>query len=143
LNTAAHLAVKLAGKNKNSSPLQHLDIGSGHGELIEILRTQINLKSSACDYTEKLMRLNDVRVDVVDLNNEKIPYNDNQFQIVTCTEVLEHLEHYRETIREVHRVLAVDGFFLLTTPNILNLKSRIRFFLFLSSLKRRYICFLL
>jgi hypothetical protein len=44
--------------------------------------------------------------------------------------VLEHLEHYRETIREIHRILDTDGVFVLTTPNILNLKSRVRFLVF-------------
>jgi len=68
-----------------------------------------------------------VRVDVVDLNVEKLPYADAKYDLVTCTEVLEHLEHYRETIREVHRVLKTDGAFVLTTPNIVNLKSRVRF----------------
>jgi len=130
LNVAANLAAKMIGENTRSASIKHLDIGSGHGELIEILRSKLNLISSACDYTEKLMALKDVSVDVVDLNVEKIPYTDNQFQLVTCTEVLEHLEHYRETIREIHRILDTDGVFVLTTPNILNLKSRVRFLVF-------------
>jgi len=130
LNVAANLAAKMIGENTRSASIKHLDIGSGHGELIEILRSKLNLISSACDYTEKLMVLKDVSVDVVDLNVEKIPYTNNQFQLVTCTEVLEHLEHYRETIREIHRILDTDGVFVLTTPNILNLKSRVRFLVF-------------
>ena len=76
------------------------------------------------------MLLKDVKVDVVNLNTEKLPYSDASFHLVTCTEVLEHLEHYRETLREVFRVLRMDGTLVLTTPNILNLKSRVRFMIF-------------
>lgn len=108
-------------------PIQHLDIGPGHGDLIELLRGKFKLQSSACDYTDTLMHLKDVVVDVVDLNVEKLPYNASTYDLVTCTEVLEHLEHHRETIREVHRVLRDGGTFVLTTPNIVNLKSRVRF----------------
>lgn len=32
-------------------PARHLDIGSGHGDLIKLLRERFELQSSACDYT--------------------------------------------------------------------------------------------
>lgn len=125
-----HAAANMARRMMPRSPLRHLDIGPGHGDLIEILRADLELSSDACDYTDALMRLSDVKVDVVDLNTEKLPYPDSTYDLVTCTEVLEHLEHYRETIREVHRIVKPGGVFVLTTPNILNLKSRIRFMVF-------------
>lgn len=120
-------AVSMTEKFKLPASIRHLDIGPGHGDLIEILRSKFSLTSDACDYTDSLMHLTDVRVDMVDLNIEKLPYPDSTYDLVTCTEVLEHLEHYRETIRETYRVLKDDGVFILTTPNILNLKSRVRF----------------
>ena len=111
-------------------PLNHLDIGSGHGDLIELMRSQFNVSSSACDYTDSLMRLSDVKVTVANLNYEGLPYADQSFDLVTCTEVIEHLEHYRYTLREIYRILKPNGILVLTTPNILNLKSRIRFLIF-------------
>ncbi|MDP2677812.1 MAG: class I SAM-dependent methyltransferase [Rhodoferax sp.] len=110
---------------------EHLDIGSGHGELIEILRTEELVKHScACDYTADLMKLQDVKIQVADLNQQALPFDDRSFNLVTCTEVIEHLEHYRETIREMYRVLKPGGTLVLTTPNVLNLKSRVRFFVY-------------
>ena len=123
-------AAQMAKRMQTLSTGAHLDIGAGHGDLIELLQQDFKLQSTACDYIDSLMRLKDVRVDIVDLNNEKLPYADAAFDLVTCTEVLEHVEHYRETIREVHRVLKHDGVFVLTTPNILNMKSRVRFLAF-------------
>lgn len=111
-------------------PATHLDIGSGEGSLIRLLREKFQIISSACDYTSGLMRLSDVKVDIVNLNQEKLPYSSEQYDIVTCTEVVEHLEHYIEAIKEAYRVLNNGGTFVVTTPNILNLKSRIRFLLF-------------
>jgi len=115
----------------NSPYPEHLDIGSGHGELIQLLRDEkLVTHSAACDYTKALMTLPDVHVHVADLNIQPLPFADQSFDLVTCTEVIEHLEHYRETLREMHRVLKPGGSLVLTTPNVLNLKSRVRFFIY-------------
>ena len=109
----------------------HLDIGSGHGDLITLLRAKgLVTQSAACDYTTALMKLPDVTVAIANLNIEPLPFGDNSIDLITCTEVIEHLEHYRQTLREMHRVLKPAGKLVLTTPNILNLKSRIRFLIF-------------
>lgn len=122
--------VEMVGKLNCTFPLVHLDVGSGHGDLIKLLRERHELTSFACDYTDELIALSDVPVKVVDLNVNKLPFVDASFDLVTCTEVIEHLEHYREAIREMYRVLKPGGALVVTTPNILNLKSRIRFLFF-------------
>lgn len=108
----------------------HLDIGAGHGQLIRLITREFPVTPAACDYTSELMRVPDVKVDVVDLNTASLPYSDAAFDLVTCTEVIEHIEHYRDTIREVFRILKPGGLFVVTTPNVLNLRSRIRYLLF-------------
>ena len=126
LSAAADI-VAFTGKKS----LLHLDIGSGHGDLIKLLRSkELVTHSAACDYTSTLMALPDVAVTVANLNTEGLPFADASFDLVTCTEVIEHLEHYRETLREMYRVLKPTGQLVVTTPNILNLKSRIRFLVF-------------
>ncbi len=111
-------------------PATHLDIGSGAGSLIKLLRNNLSIQSTACDYTDTLMNEEGVKVEIANLNTEKLPFADGAFDIVTCTEVIEHLEHYRETIQEAFRVCKAGGTFVVTTPNILNLKSRLRFLFF-------------
>jgi SAM-dependent methyltransferase len=108
----------------------YLDIGAGHGDLISLVSREFAVSATACDYTGELMRLPGMKVDVVDLNTDALPYPDAAFDLVTCTEVIEHIEHYRHTIREVFRILRPGGLFVLTTPNVLNLRSRIRYLLF-------------
>jgi ubiquinone/menaquinone biosynthesis C-methylase UbiE len=105
----------------------HLDIGAGRGTLIARIQRSLNVESSACDYTEELMQLPGQKVDIANLNDQPLPYPDATFDIVTATEVIEHLEHFRRVIREIHRVLRPGGICILSTPNVLNLNSRLRF----------------
>jgi len=107
-----------------------LDIGSGNGELIELLRKEFKAKTKACDFTDALMRVEDQQVDKIDLNRENLPYADECFDVITITEVIEHIENFRGAFREIYRCLKKEGVIVVTTPNILNLKSRIRFLFF-------------
>ncbi|MBI1842636.1 MAG: class I SAM-dependent methyltransferase [Verrucomicrobia bacterium] len=110
--------------------MRHLDIGAGAGQLVEMFRKEFGVETRVCDYTDKLMKAPAQKVEIANLNEEGLPYPDGHFDVVTATEVVEHLEHYRETLREIHRVLRPGGLAILSTPNILNLKSRLRFLTF-------------
>jgi SAM-dependent methyltransferase len=109
---------------------EYLDVGSGNGELIAAVTREFPVRPHACDYRDDLMTFGDVRVDVVNLNNEPLPYADSSLDLVTCTEVIEHLEDFRTALREIARVLRPGGVFVVTTPNVLNLRSRIRYLFF-------------
>jgi ubiquinone/menaquinone biosynthesis C-methylase UbiE len=124
-----HRAVLDAVKTVAGDRLQgdHLDIGSGTGDLLRLFAAHFPLRSFACDYTDRLMKLPGQHVDIVDLNREPLPFGDNRFALATCIETIEHLENFRELIREVFRVLQPGGLAVFSTPNILNLRSRWRF----------------
>jgi SAM-dependent methyltransferase len=115
--------------NKPNLTGNYLDIGSGTGELIQLVKTNFNVSCYAVDYTDTLMQDKKQKVDVTDLNHCSLPYDDNFFDAVTFTEVVEHLEDHRKILKEINRVLKKDGVLVVTTPNILNMKSRIRFLL--------------
>jgi len=129
LNAAFKLAISSMGHK--AGPTRHLDIGSGTGALISLLnKTCRNMQSTACDYTDELMKIPDLKVDIVDLNSQTLPYEANAFDLVTCTEVVEHLENYHKLIRDIFRVSKPGGTVVFSTPNVLNLQSRIRFMYF-------------
>ena len=123
-------ASKMVACKHSVFPAAHLDIGSGSGALIKLLRSKFQLSSSACDYTDTLMQEPDIQVAIANLNVEGLPYASDSFDLVTCTEVIEHLENYRQVIREAHRILRSGGTLVVTTPNILSLKSRMRYLVF-------------
>ncbi len=58
---------------------------------------------------------------------EKLPFADNNFDFVLLAEVIEHLRNPYDVMRELNRILRPRGGLILSTPNILNLKSRMRF----------------
>lgn len=109
---------------------RYLDIGSGRGTLITRVKSKLKVEASACDYTDTLMQVPGQKVDIANLNHERLPYDDATFDVVTATEVIEHLEDFRQVVREIHRVLKPGGVCILSTPNILNLNSRLRFLTF-------------
>jgi ubiquinone/menaquinone biosynthesis C-methylase UbiE len=123
-------ALCLLTKNKSNLTGNYLDIGSGTGELIQLVKDRFNVNSYAADYTKSLIKIPSQEVDVADLNDCSLPYDDNFFDAITFTEVIEHLENHRKILEEINRVLKPGGCLVITTPNILNMKSRIRFLLF-------------
>ena len=46
-----------------------------------------------------------------------LPFNDQSFDLVWCTEVIEHLYKPRYLLKEIERVLKPKGMAVLTTPN--------------------------
>lgn len=55
--------------------------------------------------------------------NEPIPGYDNYFDVVICSEVIEHLENPRFTVRELFRLCRPGGHVVVTTPNNESLRS--------------------
>ena len=49
--------------------------------------------------------------------NSTLPYKDNSFDFVWCSEVIEHLTNYKQTIQEIERILKPNGTYIITTPN--------------------------
>lgn len=49
---------------------------------------------------------------------EKLPFKKNEFDMVLCTEVLEHVPHPWIAINELYRVLKTDGIAIITVPHL-------------------------
>ncbi len=60
---------------------------------------------------------------------EKLPYRDDSFDVVTCSEVVEHLPDPDRALREMSRVTKPGGVLALTTPNVGNKLHKLRKFL--------------
>jgi len=53
----------------------------------------------------------------LDINYQNIPENDNFYDIVVCSEVLEHLINVRHCLTEINRILKKEGELIVTVPN--------------------------
>ncbi|MCB1643926.1 MAG: class I SAM-dependent methyltransferase [Pseudomonadales bacterium] len=49
-------------------------------------------------------------------NGEALPFADNTFDKVICSEVLEHIPEYHNVLREISRVLKTGGIFAASVP---------------------------
>lgn len=48
---------------------------------------------------------------------DALPLTDHQFDLITCFEVIEHLENWRGLLAEAQRLLRPGGSFVVSTPN--------------------------
>ncbi|HVA80462.1 MAG TPA: class I SAM-dependent methyltransferase [Candidatus Binataceae bacterium] len=61
--------------------------------------------------------------------NDNLPFRDAEFDLVVMLEVIEHLADIPHALAEIARVLRPGGAVILTTPNRLNVTSRIHYLL--------------
>jgi|TARA_Y100000310_G_scaffold214702_1_gene215650 2-polyprenyl-3-methyl-5-hydroxy-6-metoxy-1,4-benzoquinol methylase len=105
-----------------------LELGAGRGGFLKALDEMGFKNVSGLDIGNYLEKENEkYRFDVIDLNTEKLPYEDNSLDVVAGFQVIEHLENYFLVQQEVARVLKPGGMFIFSIPNHMNLFYRIKY----------------
>lgn len=103
-----------------------LDAPCGSGSLAVALRTAGYATVGADIDPAARARLGEA-FHVADLSNP-LPWPDGVFDAVLSVEGIEHLENRQAFLRELFRVLKPGGTLVLTTPNTVSVRSRVRFF---------------
>ncbi len=125
-NPAILKSVRRAWSGDSARGEKALDLSAGSGDTSQILAAQ-GYVVVATDYGRPRPMANNIgRVGGVDLN-QFLPFRSGAFDAVNLVEVIEHIENQPQLIREICRVLKPGGRVLISTPNILNVFSRIRF----------------
>ena len=121
----------IAGKNKLES-LKVLEIGSGNGFLLcYALKNGIDIVGIEPGKTYgfqdrfsraiKLLQLNEIQSPgryLLDASSENIPFDNNTFDVVFATVVLEHVNNIELSMKEMLRVLKPGGVLFASLPNI-------------------------
>ena len=108
-----------------------LDAPVGHGALTaQLLERGKVVTAGDIDIEKFHLNPDQPNLHLVQLNliAPQLPLPDNSFDLAICLEGIEHLENQWQLVRNLHRVLKPGGFLMLSTPNIINFKSRVRFF---------------
>lgn len=108
-----------------------VDVGAGEGyfskKMGDYLETQGKGHEllAACDLFPDFFRYEGIRCDAVPPSG-RLPYDDDSFDVACSLEVVEHLEDQFLFTRELFRILKPGGTAIISTPNVLNVNSRLR-----------------
>ena len=105
-----------------------LDVGCGEGRHIfgvmqdypdmrciglDMDKDSLNKAEEGYEYFESI---SNVGVDFLKGSAYSLPFPNNSFDLIVCSEVLEHLHEYNDAVREIHRVLKPGGKFYASVP---------------------------
>lgn len=119
-------AAKKIGNNRKV-----LDLGCGTGYGTKILSNErnevygIDISQKAVDYAKKTY----FGPRYTCSSAERLPFKDNDFDVITAFEVIEHIENPEKALAEIYRVLKNDGSLFISTPNLRHLGNMLGHFL--------------
>ncbi len=100
-----------------------LDVGCGGGYACEYLARRQAEVFGTDILAESLQEADDhaaqenLEIDYRLCTPERLPFNDQEMDVVTCFDVLEHIPDKRHTLSEIHRVLKPGGWLFFDTLN--------------------------
>src|SRR5687768_8462289 len=111
-----------------------VDVGAGEGYFSKMVGDRVvadlgrpaESVLAACDLFPEFFRYEGVACDPINADGT-LPYPDASFDVVCSLEVIEHIKDQFAFIRELCRVAKPGGIAIVSTPNVLNLNSRVRY----------------
>ncbi len=104
---------------QNKRSLKILDVGCGDGHVLAPF-TRGN-EVHGLDVSDRLLQKAEtlgVKTHLADLEVDQFPFDSDYFDIVVCSETIEHLLVPDNLLFEINRVLKSKGTFILTFPNV-------------------------
>ena len=105
-----------------------MELTPGQGRLTRLLLDNGYTNIEALDINPENFKVEGVTCHRGDLN-KPLPFETNVFDLIISVEGIEHLEHQYQFASEINRVIKKNSFAIISTPNIVNFASRLRFLL--------------
>lgn len=111
--------VNVIGNLKKNKNIKILDAGCGEGQLLLEIFNRGYKNIYGVDITKIALKQAEKRVKAkLSLQNlEDLNFPNEYFDVVICTEVIEHVENYKKVIKELKRILKKNGLLIITFPN--------------------------
>ena len=93
-----------------------LEIGTGSGIYLPFLRTASNEIIASDIEKTYLQNINIPNIKLIEDNIENTKFPSNKFDLILCSEVLEHITNPEAAIRNIGKILKRGGFAVITTP---------------------------
>ncbi|MCZ9955677.1 class I SAM-dependent methyltransferase [Brachyspira hyodysenteriae] len=108
---------------KNIDYNKLLDIGCGTGYLINMLKKyKATAEFYGLDLSEEMINISKSKnikdAEFILGSANKLPFNDNTFDIVTCIQSFHHYPYPDEAMKEVYRVLKKGGIYILSDTGV-------------------------
>jgi len=98
-----------------------LDVGCGDGKLTlraaSVIGTTKIYGIDVIAETIERAKENGINVRSGDLS-QRFPFEDESFDVVLASEIIEHIFNTDSFLKEIHRVLRVGGYTVISTPNL-------------------------
>ncbi len=98
-----------------------LDLGCGSGQILKRIGrgkiTAIDLSDTAVHAAKELAKHEPHIVNVVKGNAENTGFKNNTFDKVICADVIEHVQHPENLIKEAYRITKPGGTVIFAVPN--------------------------
>jgi SAM-dependent methyltransferase len=103
-----------------------LDAGCGDGRYLAALASDLPERVAGVDISERILETARTRTsaELKQANLESLPFGDGEFDVVLCSQVIEHVLDAPAAVRELARVLCSGGCLILSTDNERNVVSK-------------------
>lgn len=108
-------------------PARVMDLGCGAGDSVDLFRAldpEVDWVGVDVEDSYEVSGRTRADAEFVTFDGRRLPFEDASFDLVYCKQVLEHVEHPHELLREVARVLRPGGSFAGSTSQLEAFHSR-------------------
>ena len=99
-----------------------LDVGCGTGFLLELLTAQKTARYCGLDLSQEMIRVAEKKqipgASYYVGSSEDLPFEDESFDVVTCSQSFHHYPHPEKAMAEAWRVLKPGGLYILSDTGI-------------------------